>query len=393
VENGLTLCDLTQSYSKTGGGIRTYLHEKRKYIDRHTQHRHALIIPGKADSITYEGRHMTVKIASPRVPFNPNYRLLLRSRAVVNALRNIKPDTVECLDAYNLPWAARQYKREASSVSLIAGYRTDLPTAYVERLTRPYVGKWAAGKLRNRAYSYLQKLYSSFDGLYALNEEAAQRLASQCQVNVDILPLGVDLQVFNPKNRNLTWRAKKGISADDPVLIYAGRVDKEKRADIVLEAFMLLPKSMNASLIMLGEGRLEDSMKRRARDERVYFPGFIQDRRQLGKILASSDIYVSAMAFETFGISIIEAQATGLPVVGVAAGAMLDRVPPSLGILGPVNDAQSMAQNIAELWMSGRKVEMSRRARRHVETNFSWDRTFKHLFSDIYPKASGHIFL
>jgi glycosyltransferase involved in cell wall biosynthesis len=47
--------------------------------------------------------------------------------------------------------------------------------------------------------------------------------------------------------------------------------------------------------------------------------------------LASADLYVSAMADETFGISVIEAQASGLPVVGVAAGAMVDRVPSGLG--------------------------------------------------------------
>jgi len=68
----LTLCDLTQSYAEAGGGIRTYLVEKRKFINDNTSHRHVLIIPGERDRVTQEGRHTTVEIASPRVPGSPN---------------------------------------------------------------------------------------------------------------------------------------------------------------------------------------------------------------------------------------------------------------------------------------------------------------------------------
>ncbi|MFX7926522.1 glycosyltransferase, partial [Acinetobacter baumannii] len=70
----------------------------------------------------------------------------------------------------------------------------------------------------------------------------------------------------------------------------------------------------------------------------IAFTGFEGVRVRLARALASADIYVSAMADETFGISIVEAQASGLPVVGVASGAMIDRVPPGLGLLGAVDD-------------------------------------------------------
>ena len=56
------------------------------------------------------------------------------------------------------------------------------------------------------------------------------------------------------------------------------------------------------------------------------------------------------MANETFGISVIEAQASGLPVVGVAAGAMVDRVTDGIGRIGPVDDAEAMARNLVEMW-------------------------------------------
>ena len=389
MSRALTLCDLTQSYAENGGGIRTYLAEKRAFIDANTDHRHLLIVPGAEDRITHEGRHITVEIASPRVPKSPNYRLLLRSRAVVKALDEMQPATVECLCAYNLPWAAIYHRRKRPDVSLIAGYRTDFPTVYIEPVTRKLIGGWAARGLQRLAYAYAGKLYSKFDGVYALNNDMADRLSGLGADQVDVLPLGIDTAVFHPGKRSESWRAKIGAKPGDLVLIYAGRIDKEKEADVVFEAFKQLPEAMNAHLVMLGDGKLKTELEERAKGRRVHFTGFVKDREMLATMLASSDIYVSAMAHETFGISIIEAQAAGLPVVGVKAGAMPDRVPSALGLLGPMGDAEAMAANITRLWQSGEARATGKRARLHVEAHFSWQRTFEHLFGHIYPKATG----
>ena len=91
-------------------------------------------------------------------------------------------------------------------------------------------------------------------------------------------------------------------------------------------------------------------------------PGYVRNRAELARWLASADIYVSGMADETFGISIIEAQASGLPVVGVAAGAMIDRVTDAMGRLGPVGDADAMAANILAVWNGDGQAWRPRRA-------------------------------
>ena len=119
----------------------------------------------------------------------------------------------------------------------------------------------------------------------------------------------------------------------------------EKRPDIVVEAFQQLPPELDARLILLGDGPQRQQIEALA-DPRISTPGFVADRDMLARWLASADLYVSAMSNETFGISIIEAQASGLPVVGTTGGAMMDRVPAGLGLLGPVGDASAMAANI-----------------------------------------------
>ena len=387
------LCDLTQSYAANGGGIRTYLTEKRSFIDRHTPHTHLLIVPGAEDRASRQGRHITVEIASPKISASPNYRFLLRSHAVLRALREYRPTTIECLCAYNLPWTAIWHRRQAPETSLIAGYRTDFPTVYVEEYAKKIFGHWSAPKFRRLAYAYARKLYGKFDGVYALNSGMAETLGKGGSKEIDVLPLGIDPVQFNPNRRDDGWRSSIGAAPGDPVLVYAGRIDEEKEADVVFDAFSKLPDEMNAHLVMLGDGNLLNRLRQAGDGKRIHFPGFIGDRAQLGRILASSDIYVSAMAFETFGISIIEAQAAGLPVVGVNAGAMPDRVSPGLGILGPVGDAEAMAANIAKIWSTGEARQMGAQAYDHANTQYSWQRTFEHLFGHIYPKASGLQFL
>ena len=91
------------------------------------------------------------------------------------------------------------------------------------------------------------------------------------------------------------------------------------------------------------------------------------------------------MADETFGVSIVEAQASGLPVVGVAAGAMVDRVPCGLGLVGKVDDADVMAINILAV-LNGDREAIGERARDHA-LQFSWDQSMECLFGRVYRSA------
>src|SRR5438132_11340793 len=140
-------CDLTQSCSDVGGGVRTYLLHKRRHILESTPHSHLLIIPGARDAVIEDERATTVTIASPHVPGSPHYRLMLRNRAVRAALERFRPDLIECQDAYNLPWAAIAHRRRYPDTALIAAYMTDFPTVYVERPLARFITKPMAGAL------------------------------------------------------------------------------------------------------------------------------------------------------------------------------------------------------------------------------------------------------
>ena len=378
-------CDLTQSWSSVGGGVGTYLRHKRQHILQTMPHRHLLIVPGAHDEVVEDDKAITVTIASPKVPGSPKYRLMLRNGAVREALARFKPDIIECQDAYNLPWAAIAHVKKHPGTALVAAYMTDFPTVYVERPFRKVVGNTLAGAASRLCYWYCGKLYSHFDGMFALSANGGlTKLQSLGIDRIEVVPLGVELGDFSPQRRDPRLRRQLGIGDHEPLLIYAGRIDGEKRAQLLVDALALLPRELGAHLVLIGDGPLRDSIRERG-DPRIHAPGYVRDRSELARWLASADIYVSGMADETFGISIVEAQASGLPVVGVAAGAMVDRVTPEIGRLGPVDDAPTMARNILHVWNSDRSA-MGAIAQQHAR-QYSWDRSMSDLFTSLYPKA------
>jgi alpha-1,6-mannosyltransferase len=378
-------CDLTQSWSSVGGGVGTYLRHKRQHILSTMPHRHLLIVPGARDEVVEEGRAITVTVASPKVPGSPKYRFMLRNGAVREALERFKPDLIECQDAYNLPWAAIGHAKRNPGTALVAAYMTDFPTVYVERPFRKVVGPTLAGAAQRLCYWYCGKLYSRFDGMFALSENGGMtKLKSLGIDRTEVVPLGVELGDFSPDRRDPRLRRKLGVADGAPLLAYAGRLDGEKRAQLLVDAFELLPRDLGAHLLLIGDGPLRESILALG-DPRVHSPGYVRDRAELANWLASSDIYVSGMADETFGVSIVEAQASGLPVVGVAAGAMVDRVTDQIGRLGPVDDARALADNIVKVWQSDRAL-MGEIAQHHAR-QYSWDRSMSDLFGSLYPKA------
>ena len=378
-------CDLTQSWSDVGGGVRTYLLHKRRHILDSTPHSHLMIVPGARDEVIQEDRAVTVTIASPRVPGSPHYRLMLRNRAVRAALEQFRPDVIECQDAYNLPWAAIAHRRRHPETALVAAYMTDFPTVYVERPLSKFLTRPVAGLLARACYGYCGLLYRRFDAVFALSENGgASKLRTMGIDRVDVVPLGVELGEFGPSSRDRRLREKLGLRDDQPLLVYLGRLDGEKKPDLVVEAFRKLPRQLGAKLALIGEGPLKDDIAALG-DDRIIMPGYMKHRAELARWLASADVYVSGMADETFGISIIEAQASGLPVVGVAAGAMIDRVTDAVGRLGPVGDASAMASNILSVW-NGDRQAIAEQARSHA-LQFSWDSSMEALFGRLYPAA------
>ena len=383
----LLICDLTQSYSPHGGGgVGIYLAEKRRYVLDHTPHRLLQIVPGPEDRIAVEGRHIWCEIGAEPVNGSPNYRFIMRKKKVREVLARYRPDIIESMCPWVLPWVAIRHRRVFPDSALVAGYHTDFPDAQVYRVASDLMGAPLGRFFRFLSRCYGEITYREFDKVYTVGQSTLANL-TRMKAAAEVLPLGVDTGVFHPdKADRAAFRREIGLDPTGPLLVYAGRIDNEKAAGVLIEMAHLLPRELDAALVMIGDGKLVQELKARAAGLPVAFLGFIGEREKLARAMASSDIYVSAMPSETFGVSVIEAQACGLPVIGVAGGEMPARVAPGTGLLGPVGDAAAMAANVVALWGGDRRAA-GEAARALVEADYSWRLTFDRLFGEIYPEA------
>ncbi len=129
---------------------------------------------------------------------------------------------------------------------------------------------------------------------------------------------GVDTAIFGKQKRGFL-RVQLGLSDSDKMLLYVGRLSKEKSIHLLVEAFSLVaPQAKNAYLVLVGDGpdrkQLEELVKKYSLGKRVKFTGYIQ-ASEIAKAYADADVFVFASTTETQGLVALEALASGVPVI------------------------------------------------------------------------------
>jgi alpha-1,6-mannosyltransferase len=296
------------------------------------------------------------------------------------------------------PWAAFRYRderRQQGARCLVSAYfHTDIAHAYVGAPLRRFLvdgveeisetlAEWGhrlSEIAENGAETSFGQIFSRCDLTLAATAAQAARIAEYGVSDTEIVPLGVDLSQFSPERRSLEWRRQQGIGDDELLLLYCGRLDSEKAVTLLADAFAHLPEQPRFHLMLMGAGPLREPLDARARHwPRLHLRPYERDRDAYARVMASADLYVTAGPHETFGLAVVEAQASGLPVVGVAAGALCERVTPDRGRLGPVGDAAAMAANI--MAVTAERQALGAAARQHVlAAGYDWDSTFQRLF-------------
>lgn len=402
----MKFCDITIAYNESSGGIRTYIDEKRRYLRERTDHDHLLIVPGAEDAMERGERSTVVSLAGPLLPGQDTYRFFARPGRIRSVLLEHRPDVVELGSYYLSPWAAfayRQRLRAAERDCVIGCYfHTDVAEAYVAAPLRGLahgllddwseplasLGERVAALLARGAERYIGTVFANSDIAFAPSPVQAERLRAYGVEGAQVVPLGVDLELFHPGRRSKAVRARHGAGPGTTVLVYAGRLSTEKRVLMLIEALAHLSSDFRACLWITGHGPLAAEIAAAARHiPALRLLPYQRNREDFARLLASADVYVTAGPHETFALSVIEAQAAGLPVVGVDAGALHDRVPEGLGYLGPTDDPAAMADNI--VLAAAERQAISARARAHVEARFGWDNTICRLLACYEERLAG----
>lgn len=363
------LIDTTMLYAPRSGGVKRYLTAKRAWFTANrAQVRHVLVAPGPKDA--YDG-HGKVSIYAAPLPFGDGYRWPISKTVWMERLIRQRPTLIEAGDVYT-PGLAALKAGERLGVPVIGFCHTDLGA-----LAALHIGEWAEKPVRK----HWATIYREFDQVIAPSRFIAQRLAEAGVEHPIALPLGVDTEIFHPARADRDGlRRELGLSSDKKLLVFAGRPAREKKLDVLVEAVEQLGDPYMLLFVGAGAGAPPS--------DRAICMGYQREPAQLARVLASCDAFVHANDAEPFGLVVLEAMASGLPVVGVRSGGVAESVDDSVGQLATHSSGPAMAQAIEALFARDLH-RLGVAARERAVRSHGWDSVFGKL-GRIYERVSSH---
>ena len=274
------------------------------------------------------------------VPFflYPDYRVALPQLSRIDKdLDTFQPDLLHVTSPtlhglYGLKYARKR------NLPVVASYHTH----FVHYFT--YYG---LARFEGWGWAYLRWFYNQFDRVYAPSRMVIEELKKHKIEGCELWQRGIELQKFSPSFRNEGLR-RSVIGSDGPILLFVSRLVKEKDLmDLVEASHILNERSYAFRLVFVGDGPMKDDLAEKLPD--AYFAGH-QDGDRLSEWYASADLFVFPSTTETFGNVILEAMASGIPVVGVRAGGVADLISDGEdGILAKPHDPKDFSEKIAFL--------------------------------------------
>ena len=241
-------------------------------------------------------------------PHYPQIRLAPPHPWIGRALREFQPDVVHVVNPI-IHGLGGVYFARRMKVPLICSYHTNIATY------APYYQLGFLVNFARRATRYVHNqaqinLCTSATTMDYLLEEGIKR--------VRVWPQGVDSRLFHPGRASKKWRAKLSDGhPEDKVLLYVGRLAPEKH----IERLRVIPESLPGTwLAIVGDGPARKNLESQFAGTRTVLTGLLQGE-DLAGAFASADAFLFPSTTETLGIAMIEALASGLPVVAARSGA------------------------------------------------------------------------
>jgi alpha-1,6-mannosyltransferase len=384
----MTVCDITQFWSPVSGGVRRYVAEKIRHLrERVPGGRHLLIIPGERDEVSGDDAARVYTIASPAVSQVTGYRVVLRLREIERILAAERPDIVECGDPYQVGWRTACVCARLG-IPAVAFYHSHFAESELRPLEK-WLGRRAAELLVDLAARYSRTLYNRFARTLVPSPLLAGVLAGWGVNNTRPVDLGVDAGQFHPPGKpKSVSRHELGLPDGARVLLSVGRLAAEKNTRTLCDAFRKLAARHPGGwhLLITGDGLQRGLVEQlRAETGAVTWLPFLSKGADLLRLYHASDLFVHPGVQETFGLVTLEAQACGLPVVGIRGTAMDRIVCHDQSFWAPVNAPDALANAMAAAFEHDLPA-LGAAAAAIVIRRFAWPEVFTRLF-DVYREV------
>lgn len=300
------------------------------------------------------------KVSSIPLFLYKDYKLAWPYFSSINAdLDAKKPDLVHICTPSLLGLFGMDYARK-NGIPVVSSYHTN----FVD-----YFSYFGLEGLEASGWNYLKWFHNRCEKTYVPSPSVISELQQKGIRDMELWQRGIELERFNPAKRSQQLR--KAIEANGkPVLLFVGRLINHKDLEDLVEANKILANRYDYKLVIVGDGPMKVELMQKLPD--AYFTGF-QYGEDLARWYASADIFVFPSTTETFGNVVLEAFASGVPVIGVAKGGVADIINHGVdGYIAAPKDPADFAAKIALLLdKPDRRALMGTQARLTAQ-NYCW---------------------
>ncbi len=300
----------------------------------------------------------------------PQCRLAIpRYSFVKKELDLFQPDIIHLVTEFNLGLCGLKYAK-AHNIPVVSSYETNIPQ---------YLKYYHLIFLENTSWLFFKWFHGSCDVNYCPSEATLKLLQTKGLNRVDIWERGIEVNNFSPDYRDEGFRESLGIN-DKIVFLYVGRVSPEKDLDVFIEvAKRLNHRYMDkVEFMVVGDG---PSLKKLRKEvpENFTFTGFVRGHK-LAKIYASSDIFMFTSPTETLGFVVLEAMASGLPLICCDVGGVTENLKDGYNGIACREKSVDDFYNAAEKLINDNDLRknLAENARRYVMKK-DWDNAFDNL--------------
>ena len=348
----------------------------------------ALLLGRLVEAVRARGGHVRVYTTSdpggaeaydvrrwPSVAFwaYPEHRLALPTQPRVRReLRTWQPSLIHAASPFGMGLAARAAAR-ALGVPFVTSYHTNWSA---------YSGFYRMGALEGIAWRYLRWFHNGAVRTYCPTRAIEQDLANHGFRHTAIWSRGVDVARFSPAFRSRALRERLGVADDAMLAIYVGRLGAEKGLDVALAGLHTVHQSApgRVHFAIAGDGPFEAEARRLA-PPGTTFMGRLTGL-PLSEFYASANVFVFPSTTDTFGNVLLEAMASGLPVVGADVGPTRELLAAHTGVTFRPHDPASLAARLLELASSPERRAALARNAVSFAWQCTWDQVWDRLVSD-----------
>ncbi|MGC8699810.1 MAG: glycosyltransferase [Candidatus Micrarchaeia archaeon] len=305
----------TDTYLPAVDGVVTSMLNFKKELERRGHEVYIIASGDVASRKKYSNEHVYIMPGLSFKPY-PQYKLAFFPYHTALIIQKEKIDLLHAQTPFFMGFTALSIGRMIKhpvigSFHTFINNRKLLDEYYPKnKLLKKFTGKYL--------WKYTKFFYRSCDVTIVPTNTVKEILRKERVTNTEVVPNSVDTEKFNPKVDGEEIRERFNLK--DHVVLYVGRISKEKRLEVMLKAAKVLSRKRNdISYLIVGHGPAMEHYKEMARrfglSGSVIFVGFVPDA-ELPKYYATSDMLCMPSTFETQGIVAIEAMASGKPVVG-----------------------------------------------------------------------------